>query len=39
MKEIETKLLPKLEKYEQQEETLAGRNSYARTDHGLSHQR
>jgi transposase len=32
MKEIETKLLPKLEKYEQQEETLAGRNSYARTD-------
>lgn len=32
VKEIETKLLPKLEKYEQQEETLAGRNSYARTD-------
>lgn len=32
VKEIETKLLPKLEKYEQQEQTLAGRNSYARTD-------
>ena len=32
VKEIQTKLLPKLEKYEQQEETLARRNSYARTD-------
>jgi len=32
VKEIETKLLPKLQKYEQQEETLAGRNSYAKTD-------
>lgn len=30
--EIETKLLPKLERYEQQEQTLAGRNSYAKTD-------
>jgi transposase len=32
LKEITTKLLPKLEHYEQQEKTLAGRNSYARTD-------
>ncbi|MBF8297313.1 MAG: transposase [Bacteroidetes bacterium] len=30
--EISTKLLPKLEYYEQQEKTLAGRNSYAKTD-------
>ena len=32
VKKLETKLLPKLEKYEQQEQTLAGRNSYAKTD-------
>jgi transposase len=32
LREIETKLLPKLERYEHQERTLAGRNSYARTD-------
>jgi transposase len=32
VKELETKLLPKLEKYERQEKTLSGRNSYARTD-------
>lgn len=32
VKEIETKLVPKLEKYEQQKQTLAGRNSYSRTD-------
>lgn len=32
LKEINTTLLPKLEKYEQQEQTLAGRNSYAKTD-------
>lgn len=30
--QISTKLLPKLEYYEQQEKTLAGRNSYAKTD-------
>lgn len=30
--EIRMKLLPKLENYEQQETTLAGRNSYSRTD-------
>lgn len=33
---IETKLLPKLEKYEQQEHVLAGRNSYSRTDTGAT---
>jgi transposase len=32
IKTIENKLLPKLEGYEQQEKTLAGRNSYAKTD-------
>lgn len=32
VKELQTTLLPKLEKYEQQEKTLAGRNSYAKTD-------
>jgi transposase len=32
IKELQRKLLPKLEKYEQQEQTLAGRNSYAKTD-------
>ncbi|HQT90437.1 MAG TPA: IS1182 family transposase [Candidatus Kryptobacter bacterium] len=32
VREIETKLAPKLEKYEEQEKTLAGRNSYAKTD-------
>lgn len=32
LKNLETKLLPKLEHYEQQEEILAGRNSYAKTD-------
>lgn len=32
IKTIENKLLPKLEGYEQQEQTLAGRNSYAKTD-------
>lgn len=32
VKKLETTLLPKLEKYEQQEQTLAGRNSYAKTD-------
>lgn len=32
VKAIEAKLLPKLERYEHQERTLAGRNSYARTD-------
>jgi transposase len=32
IKEIETKLLPKLEKYEQQQTILAGRNSYSKTD-------
>jgi transposase len=32
VKEIQTKLVPKLEKYEQQEQTLARRNSYAKTD-------
>ena len=32
LKELQTKHLPKLEKYEQQEQTLAGRNSYAKTD-------
>ena len=32
VKEIETKLVPKLEKYEEQEKILAGRNSYSRTD-------
>ena len=31
-KEIETKLVPKLEKYEDQEQILAGRNSYSQTD-------
>lgn len=34
--EIETKLLPKLERYEDQEEILAGRNSYSRTDNGAT---
>ncbi len=32
MKKIEKDCLPRLEKYEQQKETLAGRNSYAKTD-------
>jgi transposase len=32
LKKLDTKLLPTLEKYEQQEQTLAGRNSYAKTD-------
>lgn len=32
LKELQTKQLPKLEKYEHQEQTLAGRNSYAKTD-------
>jgi transposase len=32
IKTIENKLLPKLEGYEKQEQTLAGRNSYAKTD-------
>ena len=32
IKMMENKLLPKLEGYEQQEQTLAGRNSYAKTD-------
>lgn len=32
VKEIESKLLPKLQKYEQQERTLAGRNSSGKTD-------
>jgi transposase len=32
LKELQRKHLPKLEKYEQQEQTLAGRNSYAKTD-------
>ncbi len=32
VKELQTKLVPKLEKYEEQEKILAGRNSYARTD-------
>jgi len=30
--ELESTLLPKLDKYEQQEQVLAGRNSYAKTD-------
>jgi len=32
VKEIEKKLLPRLQNYEQQERTLSGRNSYAKTD-------
>jgi transposase len=32
LKQIEKKLLPKLEKYEKQQELLSGRNSYAKTD-------
>lgn len=36
LSEISTKLLPKLEYYEQQEKTLAGRNSYAKTDPGAT---
>lgn len=32
VREIERKLAPRLEKYEEQEKTLAGRNSYAKTD-------
>jgi transposase len=32
LKKLETDCLPRLEKYEQQTETLAGRNSYAKTD-------
>ncbi len=32
VREIEAKLAPKLERYEEQEKTLAGRNSYAKTD-------
>jgi transposase len=32
VREIETKLTAKLEKYEEQEKTLKGRNSYAKTD-------
>ncbi len=32
VKELKEKLLPKLEKYERQEELLRGRNSYSRTD-------
>jgi transposase len=32
LNDLSTKLLPKLQYYEQQEKTLAGRNSYARTD-------
>lgn len=32
VREIARKLTPKLEKYEEQEKTLAGRNSYAKTD-------
>lgn len=32
VKKLQRTLLPKLEKYEQQEQTLAGRNSYAKTD-------
>ena len=36
MKKLEKDCLPRLEKYEQQEETLAGRNSYAKTDEDAS---
>jgi hypothetical protein len=36
VKEVETKLLPRLEKYEEQEKTLDGRNSYSKTDHDAS---
>ena len=32
MKKLETDCLPRLEKYEQQTKTLAGRNSYSKTD-------
>ncbi len=36
LKQLEKDCLPRLEKYEQQEETLAGRNSYAKTDEDAS---
>jgi len=36
MQKLEKDCLPRLEKYEQQEETLAGRNSYAKTDEDAS---
>ena len=36
MKKLEKVCLPRLEKFEQQEKTLAGRNSYAKTDEDAS---
>jgi transposase len=36
MQKLQKDCLPRLEKYEQQEETLAGRNSYAKTDEDAS---
>ena len=36
MKKLEKDYLPRLEKYEQQEKTFAGRNSYAKTDEDAS---
>jgi transposase len=36
LKQLEKDCLPRLEKYEQQEKTLAGRNSYAKTDEDAS---